>query len=128
MGKLKYMVKQTKRSTSYNIRNSKRLEIHVPTFQTISLGKYTFRYEAVKLWNMLENKYKNMMDLKSFKEGQFTYGQAQCVRVPIVSNVLYIISSHFMYSVLFFVTTSSLSTTYQLASLPSIIQLRHVGE
>ncbi len=55
-----------KRSTPYKVRDSKRLD--VPTFQTIRHGKYTFRHEAVKLWNMLENKYKDMIDLKSFKE------------------------------------------------------------
>ena len=43
-------------STSYNFINSKRLEI--PTFQTIRHGKYTFRYQAVKLWNMLEKSIK----------------------------------------------------------------------
>ncbi len=46
----------TKSSTSYNVRNSKCLEI--PTFQTPRHGKYTFRYEAAKLCDILENKYK----------------------------------------------------------------------
>ena len=72
---------------------------------------------------MLENKYKDMVDLKSFKESIFQY-----VPVRIVYIVLYIISSHFRCSVLFYVTTSSLFITYHLISLPSIIHLRHVGE
>ncbi len=74
------------RCTSHNVINSKRLEI--PIFPTIRHGKYTFGYEAVKLWNMLENKYKEMMDFKSFKESFYLW-HAQCVRILIVYNVLY---------------------------------------
>ncbi len=34
-----------------------------PSFQPIKHGKNTSRYEAPKLWNMLENKFKNVADL-----------------------------------------------------------------
>ncbi len=42
--------------------------LEMRTFQTIKHGKNTFRYEDPKLRNMLENKFKNVTDLDSFKE------------------------------------------------------------
>ncbi len=53
-----------KHSIPYNSRNMKRLEMS--SFWTIKHGKNTFRYEAPKLWNMLENKFKNVTDLGFF--------------------------------------------------------------
>ncbi len=41
-----------------------------------------------------------MWGICSLLKSQFTYGQAQCVRVLIVYNVLYITSSHFMFRVI----------------------------
>ncbi len=71
-------------SIPYNIRNMKCLEMS--SFQTIKYGKNTFRYEAPQLWNMLENKFKNVNDLNSFKES-INLWQAQDVCVPIAHNV-----------------------------------------
>ncbi len=110
-----------KRSTSYNVRNSKRLEM--PTFQTIRHGNYTFRYDAVKLWNMLENKHKdmmNMMNLKSFKKSIYLWAGPMYTCSYCLPYALYRISSHLMYFVLSYIITSSLFITYQLASLLSI--------
>ncbi len=55
---------------------------------------YTFCYVTVKLWKMLENKYKDNDGFKVFLKSQFTYGKVQDVSVLTVYNVLYIRSSH----------------------------------
>ena len=34
--------------------------------------------DAAKLWNMLENKYKDMMDLKSFKKSIYLWAGQMC--------------------------------------------------
>ncbi len=76
------------------------------------------------------NMYKDMIDSKSFKlRVNLLMGRPKMyVFLLTVYNVLYVRSIHFMHSVLFCVTTSSLFFTYQLTSLSSIIHLRHVGE
>ena len=71
-----------------------------------------------------------MMDLKSFKESIYLWAGSMrtCSYCLQSADLLYVISSHFMYFVFFYVTTSSLFIMDQLASLPSIIHLRYVGE
>ncbi len=74
-------------SIPYNIRNTKCLE--VPSFQTIKLGKNTFRYEAPKLWNMLENKFKSVTDLDSFKESINLWAGPRCMCSYCSQCILY---------------------------------------
>ncbi len=87
-----------------------------------------FRYEAPKLWNMLENKFRNLIDLDSFKESIHLWA-AQDVCVPIAHNVFCIIK----YTVLYmqccsYVTTSSRFIVFRFISLPLIIHLHPVAE
>lgn len=69
----------------FKVRNMKCLEI--PSFQTTRHEENTFRCAGPKLWNMLETKYNDVTELKSFKESIF--GQHEEVYVPIDYNVLY---------------------------------------
>ncbi len=57
--------------------------------RTIKHGKITFRYEAPKLWNVLENKFKNVTDLDSFKESINLWAGPKCMCFYCSQCVLY---------------------------------------
>ena len=78
---------------------------------------------------MLENKFKNVTDLNSFRES--IYGHARDTCVPIAHNVFCVKSNCFIQLYVqswFYITTSSRFIIFRFIPLPLIIHLHHVDE
>ena len=60
------------------------------SFQTIKYGENIFRYEAPKLWNMLENKFKNVTDLNSFKQSINLWAGPRCMYVFLLLTMRFV--------------------------------------
>jgi len=51
---------------NYNMRNT--MYLQQPKFKYVKHGKHCFRYQSTKLWNMLDNKCKESITIKQFKQ------------------------------------------------------------
>ena len=65
-----------KRKTDYNLRGSNTLEI--PSFNSMTYGKQSLRYQGAKLWNSLPDNFRQVTTLKEFKVLMKTWSGTKC--------------------------------------------------